>query len=107
MDKDQILAAARNEKHKGKEFENKESARSGLLSSAIALIVGIGLFLLEYFVRESVNLGLIAVGVTACGVDYLYTGIKLKQHYKTVIGAVQLLVAILFVLLFVTKVVAA
>ena len=105
-EKSKILAAARNEKHKGKEFENKESARSGLLSSAIALIVGIGLFLLEYFVRDSVNIGLIAVGMTACGVDYLYTGVKLKQHYKTVIGSVQLLVAILFILFFVAKVVA-
>ena len=105
MDKDKILAAARNEKHKGKEFENKESARSGLLSSAIALIVGISLFLLEYLVRDSVNIGLIAVGMTACGVDYLYTGVKLKQHYKTVIGTVQLLIAILFVLLFIAKVV--
>ena len=106
MDKDTILAAARNEKHKGKEFENKESARSGLLSSAIALLVGIGLFLLEYFVRDSVNIGLIAVGMTACGVDYLYTGVKLKQHYKTVIGTVQLLIALLFILFFVAKVVA-
>jgi hypothetical protein len=106
MDKDTILAAARNEKHKGKEFENKESARSGLLSSAIALLVGIGLFLLEYFVRDSVNIGLIAVGMTACGVDYLYTGVTLKQHYKTVIGTVQLLIALLFILFFVAKVVA-
>ena len=105
MDKDTILAAARNEKHKGKEFENKESARSGLLSSAIALLVGVGLFLLEYFVRDSVNIGLIAVGMTACGVDYLYTGVKLKQHYKTVIGTVQLLIAILFILLFIAQVV--
>ena len=105
MDKDTILAAARNEKHKGKEFENKESARSGLLSGAIALFVGIGLFLLEYFVRDSVNIGLVAVGMTACGVDYLYTGVKLKQHYKTVIGTIQLLIAILFCLLFIAKVV--
>ena len=105
MDKDTILAAARNEKHKGKEFENKESARSGLLSSAIALLVGICLFLLDFFVRDSVNIGLIAVGMTACGVDYLYTGVKLKQHYKTIIGTVHLLIAISFVILFIAKVV--
>lgn len=106
MDKEKILADARNEKHKGKEFEIKESARSSLLSSSIALIVGIILFWLEYFVRDSVNIGLLAVGMTACGVDYLYTGIKLKQHYKTVIGVIQLLFALLFILLFVVKVVA-
>ena len=105
MDKDKILAAARNEKHKGKEFENKESARSSLLSSAIALFVGFALFLLEYFVKGSVNIGLIAIAMTAAGVDTLYAGIKLKRPYKTVIGVVQLLIAVLFVLFFIAKVV--
>ena len=107
MDKDTILAAARNEKHKGREFENKESARSGLLSSAIALLVGIGLFLLEYFVRDSVNIGLIAVGMTAAGVDSFYEGIKLNRHYMTAIGIIQMLIATFAILLFVAKVVVA
>ena len=31
MDKETILAAARSDKHRGKEFENKETARSGEL----------------------------------------------------------------------------
>ena len=38
MNKDKILAAARNEKYQGKEFENKETTRSGLLGSAIVKI---------------------------------------------------------------------
>ena len=107
MDKDKILAAARSEKHRGKEFENKETTRSGLLGSAIALLVGVALFLLEYFVKDSVNVGLIAVGMTAAGVDSFYEGIKLKRHYMTIIGIIQLLVAIFAILLFIAKVVAA
>ena len=107
MDKDKILAAARNEKHRGKEFENKETTRSGLLGSAIALLVGIVLFLLEYFVKDSVNVGLIAVGMTAAGVDAFYEGLKLKRHYMTAIGVVQMLTAIFAILLFVAKVVVA
>ena len=106
MDKDKILAAARSEKHRGKEFENKETTRSGLLGSAIALLVGVALFLLEYFVKDSVNVGLIAVGMTAAGVDSFYEGIKLKRHYMTIIGIIQLLVAIFAILLFIAKVVA-
>lgn len=106
MDKDKILAAARNEKHRGKEFENKETTRSGLLGSAIAMFVGLVLFLLEYFLKNSVNIGLIAVGMTATGVDALYEGIKLKRHYMTAIGIIQMLIAIFAILLFVAKVVA-
>ena len=107
MDKEKILAAARSDKHRGEEFENKENARSGLLSSAIALLVGVALFLLEYFLNDTVNVGLIAVGITAAGVDSLYEGIKLKRHYMTVIGIVQLLAAIFAILFFIAKVVSA
>ena len=106
MDKEKILAAARSEKYRGKEFENKETTRSGLLGSAIALLVGVALFMLEYFVKDSVNVGLIAVGMTAAGVDAFYEGIKLKRHYMTIIGIIQLLVAIFAILLFIAKVVA-
>ena len=105
MDKEKILAAARNEKYRGREFENKETTRSGLLGSAIALLVGIVLFLLEYFVNDSVNVGLIAVGMTAAGVDSFYEGIKLKRHYMTIIGIIQMLAAIFAILLFIAKVV--
>ena len=106
MDKEKILSAARNEKYKGKEFENKESARSGLLSSAMALLVGVALFLLEYFVKGSVNVGLIAVGMTAAGVDALYEGLKLKRHYMTIIGVIEILIAIFAISLYISKVVA-
>lgn len=105
MDKETILAAARSDKYRGKEFENKETTRSGLLGSAIALLVGVALFLLEYFVNDSVNEGLIAVGMTAAGVDSFYEGIKLKRHYMTVIGVVQMLAAIFAILVFIAKVV--
>lgn len=107
MDKEKILAAARNEKYRSKELENKESIRSSLLGSAVALVVGIALFLLEYFVQDSVNVGLVAVGMSATGVDALYEGFKLKRHYMTVIGVSQMIIAILAILLFIAKVVTA
>ncbi len=107
MDKETILAAARSDKHRGKEFENKETARSGLLGSALALFVGIALFLLEYFVKNTVNMGLVAVGLTAAGVDSFYEGVRLKRHHMTVIGIVQILAAIFAILIFIAKVVLA
>ena len=105
MDKEKILAAARNEKYRGKEFENEETARSGLLGGAIALLVGVALFLLEYFLKDSVNVDLIAVGMTAAGVDSFYEGIRLKRHYMTAIGISQMLIALCAILVFVGQVV--
>lgn len=107
MDKEAILAAARSDKHRGKEFENKETARSGLLGSAIALFVGVVLFLLEYFIDHTLNTGLVAVGLTAAGVDSIYEGVKLKRHYMTLIGVVQILAAIFAILYFIATVVLA
>ena len=106
MDKDQILKAARTDKHRGKEFENKESVRSSLLGSAVSILLGIGLFLIEYFIQGSVNVGLIAVGMTAASVQWLYEGIKVKKIFLIIAGAFAGIIALLFILLFVAQVVA-
>ena len=51
-----------------------------LLGTLVALLVGIGLFLLEYFINNSVNVGFIAVGMTASGVQSLYEGLKAVSY---------------------------
>ena len=56
MNNEKILEAARKNKNRGKKFEQKESTRSNLLGTLVALLVGMGLFLLEYFVDNSVNI---------------------------------------------------
>ncbi len=101
MNNEKILEAARKNKNRGKEFEQKESTRSSLLGTLVALLVGIGLFLLEYFINNSVNIGFIAVGMTALGVQSLYEG----KLYLTVIGAIQTLIALIAILAFVWQVV--
>ena len=105
MNNEKILEAARKNKNRGKEFEQKESTRSSLLGSLVALLVGIGLFLLEYFINNSVNIGFIAVGMTASGVQSLYEGLKVRKLYLTVIGAIQTLIALIAIFAFVGQVV--
>lgn len=105
MNNEKILEAARKNKNRGKEFEQKESTRSSLLGTLVALLVGIGLFLLEYFINNSVNIGLIAVGMTASGVQSLYEWLKVRKLYLTVIGAIQTLIALIAILAFVWQVV--
>jgi hypothetical protein len=105
MNNEKILEAARKNKNRSKEFEQKESTRSSLLGTLVALLVGIGLFLLEYFINNSVNIGLIAVGMTASGVQSLYEGLKVRKLSLTVIGAIQTLIALIAILAFVGQVV--
>lgn len=105
MDNQKILEAARKNKNKGKEYENKASANSSLLGAFAAVIVGIVLFLLEYFIKDSVNVGLIAVLMTASGVQSLYEGIKVKKLYLTIIGVIQILMALFAILVVIWQVV--
>ena len=55
MDKEKILEAARNDKYIGKEYENKESARSNLLGSAVALLVGVAIVATRHLLVPSCN----------------------------------------------------
>lgn len=102
-----ILMAAQKEKSKGKEFENKQSVKSNLIGSLIALLVGIMLFLLEYFINSSVNIGLIAVGLTAAAVQSLFEGIKNRKVHMIIIGVVEALVTLFAILAFVSQLVTA
>ena len=96
MDRDKILEAARRDKYRG-----------SLLSVAVSLIVGVGLFVLEYYTKGTVNIGLIAVGCTVAGVDSLYEGIKLKRTGLKIVGIVMSLTAIAAIALFVGQAVMA
>lgn len=105
MNKEKILESARNNKEKGMEFENKIATRSSILGCLVAVIVGIGLFLLEYFIKDSTNVGLIAVGMTALGTQSLYEGIKVKKIYLIIVGAIQLIITLFAILVFIGQVV--
>ena len=105
MEKNKILEAARNNKSRGCEYESKESMRSSILGSIIAMLVGIVLFMVEYFVKDTVNISLIAVGMTAACVQALYEGIKSKKIYLIVIGGIDTLIVLFSILVFIAQVV--
>ena len=107
MDKESILAAARSDTYRGQEYERKESVRSNLLSSAIALIVAGILLIIEFWATKRWNLSLIIIILIFAGVDSLYEGIRFKKGRTITIGTIQLLGAVFFTLLFVCQVVAA
>ena len=98
MDKNKILQEARNNKRP--EYEDKESVRGDLLSVAIAAIVGIVLFIVEYLAQDRVNVSLIAVGMTAAFIQSFYKGIQNKKTYLIVIGCVEALITLFALIIF-------
>ena len=105
MDKESILKAAQNANAQGKEFENREGVKSNLVGLLASLCVGVLLFLVEYLVKKTWNIALIAVFMTAAGTQMLYEGIKLKSVWRIVTGSIQLLVAAFFTLGFIGQVI--
>ena len=105
MDKDKILKIACKDKNVGREYENKIGIKSGLVGSFIALLVCICLILLEGFAKHSVNIGVLAVGMTASGVPSLYEGIKIKRVFMLAVGIIQVVIAIIDIIVFIGQVV--
>ena len=104
--KEDILNAAQKESFRGKEFENKAGTRGALLAALVSLIVGTLLFLVEFFVKKTWNIGLLAVAMTASSTQLLYEGIKLKNVWKTIFGLLGALIALFFILGYIGQVIA-
>ena len=96
MDKEKILEAAR-EANRGEEFETKMSVRGHLWGIVVSLIVGVGLFLFEYFKNGTRNTSIIAVLFTISGVSSLYEGIKTHRPVVIVSGCLSSIAAILMI----------
>ena len=68
-------------------------------------MVGVILFLIDYFAKGNVNVSLIVVAMTAAWVQSLYEGIKNKKLYLIIIGAIEAVMAFVFLLVFISQVV--
>ena len=106
MEKDKILAAAKRNSEKSKEFEKSELTKSNLIGFFASITVCIILYFFEFFINHSVNLGIVAVGMTAAGVQSLNEGIRLKKRGITIAGIIISFIAIISIALFVIEVVA-
>ena len=103
MNKDEILKAARQQKSKGKEYENHTAIKSDQLCGAVAVFLGIALFFFEYFISGIVDFGLIAVGLSAAATQLLYEGIKTKKAWMIICGSAESLIALFSILAFISK----
>lgn len=103
MKNEEILKAAQNEKHKGKEFENREGLRSTAIGAVVSLFMTAALLFLQYFAKGTINAGFLAIGVSSAAAQYLYEGIKTKKRSSIVLGVITTLLAALFIAVFVSQ----
>lgn len=94
MDNERILEAARKNKGRGDEYENRVASRGTLWSTFVSLFVTGVLLFTEYCSKGTANIGLLAVLFTTLSVQYLHDGIKMRKVVFIIIGSVELLVAI-------------
>ncbi len=103
MNNEEILKAAQKEKHKGKEFENREGLRSTAVGAVVSLFLTSILLFLQYFVKGTINMGFLSIGVSSAAAQYLYEGIKIKKKSSLVIGIITTIIAIFFTAVFVAQ----
>ena len=103
--KEEILNAAKNDNEMGREYEHKIEARGGLVSSLTVLIIVGVLFFVQYLNQKTWNFGLLAVLFASHSSQYLYEGIKTKKVWKTIVSSIEILIAILFIIVFIGQVI--
>ncbi len=107
MKPEKILELAQKNKDRGNEYENRESTRSELLGYLVTILVGTFLFFLEYFIKDSVNLSLSALCMTATGVPTFYKGLKQKKIHLIALGVIAIMLALTFIIFSIIQVVSA
>ena len=102
---EEILEAAKNNKMRGMEYENRVGTKSNIFGFLVTLIIGTVLGLVEYFVRKTLNLALLVLLFSAGAVQMLYEGIRLKSVWQIVLGSIEALLAIFFAIAFIGQVI--
>ena len=92
MDNKTILDAAQHNGDRGSEFEHKENVRASLMSAILTILVGVILFVMDFFMKNIVNGSLVILGVI------LYRGITYKQIWKIIVGATLSFVVLFMIL---------
>lgn len=103
MDREAILTAAQKEKRKGKELENREGVRSAAWGGIVSVLLAVVLLLLQYFVKGTVNVGFLAIGMSSAAVQHLFEGFKTRKPLLIVLGIIAACIAILFIAVFISQ----
>lgn len=101
MERNEILAAAQQEKVKGEEYENHQALKSGAWNAFFAVILAGVLILVEYVIKNTINLPLMVLLFGVTGTSNLWNGKKFKKIIPFLFGCVELLAALAFLIAFI------
>lgn len=106
MERNKILEIAQSDKNKGLEYEQKVTKMGFAWGMLLSFCVALVMVMIEYIVDDTINYGIVTIVMMISGVQSFYEGITLKKKYMTILGTIKTILAILFVILYVYRVVA-
>ena len=101
MNRDDILAAARENGMKNEEYEKQTLLRGDNASVVIGMLLGMVLFMTEWIVKKEMNVGLATMFFSMSAVQSIYEGIKLHKKFCVIVGIFIAVLAALSLLLFI------
>ena len=101
MNRDDILAAARENGMKNEEYEKQMLLRGDNLSAVIGMLIGMVLFTTELLVKKEINVGLATMFFTMSAIQSIYEGVKLHKKICIIVGIIIAILAVLSLLLFI------
>ncbi len=105
MNKDEILAKSRKENENQDEMELEVFAKSGQKACAVGGIVCVLIIILQSIFKNSVDFSVWAVYLSMTGTMLLYKYIKLKKKHELIFGLMQLILAVVFLVFYILKLV--
>lgn len=94
MENKEILAAARKEKYKGKEFESRIDGICQVIGNITAILVASVLFVLDWVLHDHVNYRLLLVITVSAGAQLLFSGIREKKKADIAFGIFGLVASV-------------
>lgn len=101
MNREEILASAKENKERGKEFERQEKMRGDTIASYIGLLIGIAMIVAELWIKKQFNYGVCAIVFLVTSIQSLNEGIKLHKWWLVCLGIFEGLVSLLMLFMFI------
>ena len=101
MDRDELLALAREKRTANEEYENHLLYRSEFLASMLGTALGIIIAVIEVCVTKKGNFGIMTVLFSADAFQLIYQGCRLHKKFYVVAGIWMAILAVVTMLAFI------
>lgn len=105
MDREEILEKSRQENQRRDEMERDALAKAGQRACAVGGIVCAVVIVLEAIFADAFNMSVWAVYLSMTGTMLLMKYIRLRKRHELIFGAAQLLLAAVFLVMYIIRLV--